>query len=56
MSAEHIIAYYALEKQHTIVLDENKQLKELLEYFMTADANSPEFDEKMSEALKLLED
>jgi len=33
-----------------------KELKDLLKYFMTADANSPDFDNKMSLALTLTED
>ena len=37
-------------------LEEIDKLKELLKYFMTADANSPDFDKKMSEALRLTED
>lgn len=37
-------------------VNQHGQLKELLEFFTEASNNHPEFDKKMDEALKLLED
>lgn len=56
MRYEELDSRMVLIIDYAEALEENHKLKDLLKYFMTADTNSPDFDEKMSEALKLTED